>query len=107
MIFISTLLIFASTQINTIQYKGKIILGHIDSKFAHGDFADIQRRSQQILKEMGVENWEISHTVASYHSKRCYSPVSTDIGRVVRQVARNKIEENREQQKKVAAMAAA
>ena len=79
---------------------------HIKPKFGYGDFADIQRRSQAILKRLGVENWEISHTVASYHSKRCYEAVSTPIGRVVREVARRKIEENAESEKKAAEMAA-
>ena len=78
---------------------------HINSGFAHGDFAEIQRKSQAILKKMGVENWKISHTVASYHAKRCFDSVSTPIGRVVREVARRTLKDKEKEDKKVAAMA--
>lgn len=81
--------------------------GHIKTEtgFAYGDLAEIKRRSRDVLKEMGVENWNINHTVASYHAKRHDLPCSTTIGRVVREIARKKLKENEEELRRIAELA--
>lgn len=81
-------------------------MGYIKTKFAYGEKAKIQKRAQEILKEMGIENWEISHTVTSYHAHRHNQDCATPIGMVVREVTRKLLESKAKKTQLIAELAA-
>lgn len=62
-----------------------------------GDKERIAKRARKILKAQGYHGWDIHSNSVSYHMQYYKLPGTTIIARVVRELIKDQIEQNRQQ----------